>query len=335
MLIGSFLFLISALRHYTVGVDIERYVANFYYISNTRSWSDVSYSTDLGYECLVKLISYITNDHQVYLAIIAAIFAISVSIFIYKYSDEPSFSFFALLPFSFFYFSMTGLRQTIAISILLFAYKYIKEKRLIKFLIIVGIASLFHITALVFILAYFVAYRKINYKYLLSLTIFILIIYVFRVSFIQYILDNIFIHRGRYYSVTPSDAGIPTLITYVTIFIAGLIFKKNVLKWDEKSNILYNMLILGIVFQMLVTVNPNIFRISMYFNIYNIIFIPKRISMYFNIYNIIFIPKLLNSIKDRKFASLGYMFTLFLIGIQYFFFTYKAAEVYPYSFFWG
>ena len=152
MLIGSFLFLISSLRHYTVGIDIERYISNFYFISNTQLWSDViEQAKDPGYSYFVKLISYITNDHQVYLAIIGAIFAIPVSIFIYKYSDEPSFSFFALLPFSLFYFSMTGLRQTIAISILLFAYKYIKEKKLINFLAIVGIASLFHISALVFI----------------------------------------------------------------------------------------------------------------------------------------------------------------------------------------
>lgn len=316
--IGFFLFLISALRQYTVGVDTESYVAGFYSVSNIRSWSDViEHAKDPGFSCFVKLVSYTTNDHQVYLAIMAAIFTISISMFIYRYSDEPSFSFFALLPFSFFYFSMTGLKQTIAISILLFAYKYIKEKKLINFLAIVGIASLFHITALVFILAYFIANRKINYNYLLSLTIFIFIIYVFRFSFIQFIINNILTDRG--YSIKPSDAGIPIFITYVIIFIAGLIFRKDVLKYDEKSNILYNIIIIGIIFQMFVPVIPNIFRISMYFNIYNIIFIPK----------------VLNSIKDRKFASLGYMFVLFLLGIQYFFFTYKAAGVYPYSFFWN
>lgn len=317
ILIGSFLFLISALRHYTVGVDIEWYVGNFYSISNTQSWSDViEYGKDPGYWCFVKLISYITNDHQVYLAIIAAIFAISISMFIYRYSNEPSFSFFALLPFSYFYFSMTGLRQTVAISILFFAYKYIREKKLINFLIIVGIASLFHITALVFILAYFIAYRKINYKYLSLVTIFIFIIYVFRFSFIQFIIDNILTNRG--YSIEPSNEGIASFITFVIIFIAGLIFRKDVLKYNEKSNILYNMLILGIIFQILVSVIPNIFRISMYFNIYNIIFIPE----------------VLNSIKDRKFASLGYMVVLFLLSIQYFLFTYNVAGVIPYSFFW-
>jgi hypothetical protein len=300
-----------------VGVDIEWYVGNFYSISNTQSWSDViEYGKDPGYWCFVKLISYITNDHQVYLAIIAAIFAISISMFIYRYSNEPSFSFFALLPFSYFYFSMTGLRQTVAISILFFAYKYIREKKLINFLIIVGIASLFHITALVFILAYFIAYRKINYKYLSLVTIFIFIIYVFRFSFIQFIIDNILTNRG--YSIEPSNEGIASFITFVIIFIAGLIFRKDVLKYNEKSNILYNMLILGIIFQILVSVIPNIFRISMYFNIYNIIFIPE----------------VLNSIKDRKFASLGYMVVLFLLSIQYFLFTYNVAGVIPYSFFW-
>jgi len=211
---------------------------------------------------------------------------------------------------------MTGLRQTVAISILFFAYKYIREKKLINFLIIVGIASLFHITALVFILAYFIAYRKINYKYLSLVTIFIFIIYVFRFSFIQFIIDNILTNRG--YSIEPSNEGIASFITFVIIFIAGLIFRKDVLKYNEKSNILYNMLILGIIFQILVSVIPNIFRISMYFNIYNIIFIPE----------------VLNSIKDRKFASLGYMVVLFLLSIQYFLFTYNVAGVIPYSFFW-
>lgn len=310
------LFLIAALRHYTVGVDVAVYVDQFYRLQR-MGWNTISFSKDPIYGYFVKLITYVSSNHQVYLAIISAIFAFSIALFIYRFSDEPMISFFLLLPLSHFYLSMALFRQTVALSILLFAYKYLKERRLLKFVSIVVIASLFHLTALIFVLAYFLPNLKIStLRYLLLSGVLLILFYTFRIQILNFLI-NLVSTRG--YSMISSDEGLTTLASFLFIFLGSLFFRRDVLKKDPEAGFLYNMMIWSIAFQMLVPLSPTIFRASVYFNIFNIILIPKVVA----------------AIKERELRLIGYLVLLGIFGIQYFVFTSKGAGIYPYRFFFS
>ncbi len=56
----------------------------------------------------------------------------------------------------------TPIRQTLSVAIIMFAYKYVVEKRILKFLIFTLIASLFHRSALIFLPFYFLLNIKIS-----------------------------------------------------------------------------------------------------------------------------------------------------------------------------
>ena len=57
------------------------------------------------------------------------------------------------------FYSVTGHRQTLATALIVFVgYKYIKEKKLLKFLVIAFIVFMLHKSSLVFIPYYFIAH---------------------------------------------------------------------------------------------------------------------------------------------------------------------------------
>lgn len=67
--------------------------------------------------------------------------------------------------------SLSIQRQFVAISILLFATKYLIKRSFWKYSICVGIASLFHITSIISILLYVVTAKNFKYKYFLLFVI--------------------------------------------------------------------------------------------------------------------------------------------------------------------
>jgi len=314
ILMGTALFLISALRAETVGTDIPGYISKFKVIPDYDISSIMTIDKDSGFYVFIKLLSFINTSPRFHLVVIAAIFAISVSVFIYRYSEEPAFSFFALLPLTFFYFSMTGLRQTLAFCVLLFAYPFIIGRKPLHFFALVIFAAAFHKTALVFSLAYLASYIKWNWKTVIVVTVGFIAIYLARYYVVLLLL---FALPERGYGVTDAGGGFTTLIMYLGIFLFTLIFGQGI-KNDSEYYPMYFILVLGMVFQMMTPMLNEMFRLALYFNVYVIVFLPTVIRR----------------IKDRNLGLDCYMGAVCCLGVLYFVFTYADAGVYPYHFFW-
>ncbi|MBP9743663.1 MAG: EpsG family protein [Burkholderiales bacterium] len=107
--------------------------------------------------------------------LVFAIFGVGLKFLaIKKYSPLPLLS--VLLYYSSFFIlhEMTQIRAGVATGILLLTLNDIYEKNFLKFLIKIFIASMFHISSLVFLLAYFINSKSINKKiYLVGLFIFV------------------------------------------------------------------------------------------------------------------------------------------------------------------
>ena len=172
-----------------MGVDINGYIRQFHYIS--YSTFKYFYYLDMNrYKLLVEFISYITNNEQVFLAIIADLF--SLGRFIYKHSKMPFLSIFLYIGFNYFTFTFSGLRQAIAISIICISYDYIREQKLFKFLVTVILAALFHKSAIFFIPAYAISKIKLNKKSMSAFLLGNLLIFVFRRSIMELVTKYIF-----------------------------------------------------------------------------------------------------------------------------------------------
>ena len=265
------LILLQGLRSPYLGNDMPFYW--FYYNKQLPySITNLSFSNfEILFKVLTKVISSITLDKHIYLVIISFLSTVPISIVIYKKSKNPILSLLLFLSFGFYNFNFSGLRQAIAFAIVFYSFLFIIDRKLIKFIISIVIASLFHSSALVFIPAYFLFDFKIT-KFKIILMIFIdVFIYIFKVPIFGFI--NSFFYEE--YGMVLSDSYLWMIMCLSILMICLLFYKK--ISSDNKS-ILYNLVIIGTAIMLLSPIANNILRVANYYFMFIILLIPEVIS---------------------------------------------------------
>ena len=266
ILSGFFLFIIGALKNTSVGTDSERYSDTFYYLHRFELFEVFDlYSEEWGFYFLIRVAADIIDHHQIMFALASAVFAFSLSYFTYKHSTNPLVSFIMTITMSYFAFSLSGLRQIIAISILLFSFDFIIKRRFLIFLFFIAFAALFHISSVLFLPAYFLVSKEISMKRVIAYISVVPLVFSLR----PYLVN--FIHAFLYseYETDPyeTSGGWTTLYVYALIIIAALVFKKQLQSQNKNFPFYFSMMYIGTLIQMFVPIQPNIFRVSMYYNI--------------------------------------------------------------------
>ena len=135
------LLLILVLRHRTVGVDIENYL-NMFLRTSKMSFQRIIdfYENERGYYILNKLISYITTDKQWFIVIMALLTTIPVAILYVKESENAMLTIAIFITISNFPILFSGLRQAMALSVIAISYYFVKNKKLVWFVLCVLLA---------------------------------------------------------------------------------------------------------------------------------------------------------------------------------------------------
>jgi hypothetical protein len=278
---GIILFCLAALKHDSVGIDTISYIDDFVSLKN-YSYQEATGWVEPGFTSLKLFIHFLTDNSSIYLAALALIYVTSVFTFLSRYSKEAFMSIVMLISLGYFQFSLSGLRQSIAIAIILFSYKYIKEKNPLYFLGIVLTATLFHNSALVFIIAYPAAHWKINSKHFIILISIIIAVLLFGEILLEVILSIIkldfFDVRFIAYFDNQSTLSLSGFAILFSIwFFCYLIYKKY--DSHDQISVLLNIVFVGLIFQSLTSIVGEFFRMAMYFSIFSIVLLPNSILL--------------------------------------------------------
>lgn len=323
------LFVISAFRSVNVGIDLTRYLPRYQLIGNT-DWGKIFelrhiVDFEYGYILLNKIISIFYNNEQFFLVVTSLIIVLSFSYFIYNYSRIPWLSFYLFITLGFYGSSFNILRQYIAISILLFSIKYIKNRSLIKFLLCLSLAISIHTTAVFFIILYPLYKKKITGIYIMLLSFSTIILFFLSEKIIKFSLGST--SYSKYLEEIGgglgNGSGEGMLVILIVVLIFMLIFKKPLEKVDStNSNLWFNMLILA-MFLNILALDLGIF---------------ERIMRYFMIALIIAIPNTIYSLKQKDIKLIGTVAVLILCSYYYFgviMTDYSSSGgIIPYSFMW-
>lgn len=278
---GIVLFLYAALRSPTIGTDTQGYINKYVHYAEydfRTMWSILSKIKDPAYYMMGWIFSRIFPDPQWWLAAIAAVYIIPVMRFIQRYSRYPTISVLAFIALSYFSFSLTGLRQTIAMAIALSSIRLIEDRRPVKFVLLVLLASLFHISAIVFLIAYPITLLKIGYKHILAF----IVVGVFFLGFQSYarIAIGLLFGENRLagYADRTTSLTASGFIIQLCIFMFCSFYYIKADKNNAKLNMLMNLSFIGLCFQMYAAMIAEMFRVSMYFSVANIVLIPIAIA---------------------------------------------------------
>ncbi|MBE6827710.1 MAG: EpsG family protein [Ruminococcaceae bacterium] len=273
--------IISGLRGMSVGPDTLSY-RNRFNITLRTSWRNLfdnfyivyvnDEGKDPGYSVFEKLVQIFTDNYQVYLVIIAILFFVSMGIWLYKNSSELCLSYMIFSSFLFGFYAITGIRQTIATVLAVFlGTKFIKEKSLVKFLIVMAVAFTIHKSSICFLPFYFISSIPVNKKTIAGFLVLIPVTFIFNkqiFSILGYLV-------GYEYSELENKGAYGFTILYAAVLVMMLLFLKKIKENCENYKMLYNALFMGMLFIPIVFVNPTSMRVVQYYSLFIMLSVPE------------------------------------------------------------
>lgn len=252
-------------------------------------------------------------------------YIIIVSIDLYKDKISMSFALFIYYLYLF-SFGLNGIAQMIAIAVILYSIKYILERKLVKFIIFVILATLIHRSAIVCLVFYFVNIKNdkkilksiLNFAYY-GVIILSPIILVFAIN----LFDGLEF-LSSYSELIKTDGvslKVGFLFYILPIFIPVLLFRKQMTNNSIENQKIFDLMLMNIPFQ--------------YVGYY--ITWGSRMAYYTNSIYFIAIPLMLRSLKNRndKLLISAYYVMYFLLFYAHKYIYIASSEVFPYKTIFG
>ena len=259
------MFLLFVLRYKYIGVDTIGYVRFFQKEIRNYSWAEIfdvdTMRFEIGFRVYTKIISLFSDSYTFYFLINALVIFGILMRFSFKYTENPFVFFFLFITLGTYAFFETGLRQALAMVICLLAVDFVKEKKPIRFILLVVLAYFFHKSALVFLLIYPLCLIK---KYDWAIFVYVILAAVFVVGFAAF--QNLFNQLlGYEYDVEETGNG-GIFMVFVFALFAFCFFMTYDKKGEEKTeNVIFHLSVLTVIFWLLRLISRTAERVSYYY----------------------------------------------------------------------
>ncbi len=292
-----------------IGTDWESYYRFFTTGENSHM--------GLGYTWLNDIFKCFTDQFTVLLIFIAAVTYITLGRFFLRYSPN------CLMSITVYYCTMIGMlgcnRQILAMMLTLFSLKFIFERKLLPFLMVMFLALLFHVSSLVFIPAYFLYGKQYTNKFIILALMFAFVVGVTRVinhiPFVNYLslLDSVTNGATQYGNYVDNfDSGVSLFGSLKRVLFVSLALCVR----NKVNNVYYDyfLALFAAGCFMYLLFNGSVLQI-----------VAGRGAAYYNIYETIVIPfMIIHFPLDVRMKKI-YWFCLFLI---YFYLMWRDMNSY-------
>lgn len=221
------LIIIQGFRSISVGGDLINYLEHYRLIQSADNVIEASQfgRFEIGYNLLTYILGDLGLSFQNFMTLTSIFNIVILGYILYKYSKLPYISYIFFLIIGVYDFQFSGLRQSIAMTWILLSFQYIVSKKLLKFLLTILLAVSFHVTALPFIIIYFLVNTRIRqyYKYLYPILFGVLLILGKQIGILATLYMN---PEYISYMITSSELLGTTAILILVILISAIIIKK-------------------------------------------------------------------------------------------------------------
>lgn len=309
---------LASVRDSTIGTDVMLYGDRLFY----QAYNDnlISFLSNNSQEPLFLILTYILSkisNRYVYYFVLQLLAFLPLYVTLLGRNFKKKAWIGVLLYYLWLYsYSLNLMRQTIAVSLLIFGTKYILHRKYINYFIIICLAMGFHITGIIGlvplimykVLVYepnsylesqkhrynqytiktnhsFFSFELLKRKYHIILNSLCILTTVGIVFWGSSIISVIHTLTGRFgYQVNHISGSFNFNARYFLVMMFLLFIIYIILKHQktnkEPENQLYLMLLLsGIILFQLMGISFQMYRVSLYFTSYLIIFIPKTLSI--------------------------------------------------------
>lgn len=273
------LIVLAAFRGPTVGADTLDYISDYNEI-NKYSFSEVIeiYS---GYEffyLICKLFKLIDLPLATWFAFIEIIYVSAIARLIHKDSTDKIYSIILFITIGLYMFSLAGLKQTMAMGLILHAFMELRNKRYFTTVLLFFMAFFAHPTALVFLPAFlFYICRSVKHYNLILICFSVLFAFSLKYILASFLNVGRLDHFGRYLEINTSYS-IWTLLFYILMIIVSIPFIKSYSKnciYKNEPRFEMTCLIIACCLQFLASLSPSLFRLALYYTPFFLIYMPN------------------------------------------------------------
>ena len=317
-IIGILLTLFSGLRgDFTSDYKAYSYLFHFYNDFNFKKIFTYNFGQEIGYVILNKIVGILTNN-VVFIMLLTSL--IIVVLYFKEIKRDSVCIWLSVLLFTTigqYYISFNLIRQIISAGIIFSGSRFLYKRDFKKYLVIIIIASLFHKTAAIMVVFYFILNQKFNFKKILLVILGTIIFF----DFTNIILA--FIQKFFYSYYNQSDYGMSgfslnNIILPVAI-LAFVILNKNYIELNNnKVNIWTNAVVFYTFFTILGL------RVQMI----------ERLANFFSPYVLLLIPYIIMNMKDKCSKNI-YILIFVFMSLVYCYYAYSGTGYDPFYFIWA
>lgn len=279
------LIILAGIRGYNVGADASTYLSALEYYSSLPKGEILSaklvypFDFEVAYFMLTKICAFLGFSKTAFLFLIAIVTYVPIFIAINKLSVDPYLSILTYFAFGLFAYSLGIFRQMIAISIIICGIDFIKDRKFIKYALLVALAMTFHTSSVISIALYFIYpfAWKLNIKVALPAAAVSLVLGRPIISFVFNLFPSYSHYLNGKYDV---QGGSYLMLLMYGVILAAYCIANHIKKPVGYSKIAFDAIAVSLVIQSL-AYSMNIFgRIIGYYSVYLLFAIPNIINVF-------------------------------------------------------
>ncbi len=281
LLLAGGLFVLMATMRYGIGYDYfnyERLYEQLGPMTAAQLVQDPLGKQFIGYSLLTHLLYRAGLDYRSLLLVINLLMTGVVLWFVKRYSPLPWMSLFFYLTLQFFAHSMNLFRQSIAATICLLAYPFLKKRKLLPFVLVVLLAAAFHTSVLFFLPFYWILNWKCDGRLLGGLALAAVPVYLFSNRAAQLVTQYLFPNYAGYIgSRYWAGLGYRYAIFPILYFAAAWLTRRWLLAERQENRILINSSFYVMLLYVFSIHHMILERFSIYLFPYAMLLLPKMV----------------------------------------------------------
>ena len=261
-----------------------------------------SFAHGIGFSVLNSAMKTLGFSSQDFLMFYAIATAVCYVLFVRKHAVNFLFSVFLMFTTGFYTFSFAAIKQCMATAICLLGLEHLLRGKILLFVLFVGIASLFHPYALVYLLLILMDYRPLTSKTYFHIAIFV-IVGLSLGYFITPIVDITAMMGATYDVASFVGEGVNifrVLVCFVPLVLSALCGRKIFEHSTRTDNILFNMCMLNALIMFV-----GLFGTANYF---------ARLANYFLPAQVVVLPWILRKIGGKDGQILTFLCIVGFVG---------------------
>lgn len=292
---------LQTFRDTSIGIDTVSYMRRFINLKDLPMSQVFRIDQELGFSLLIKFAHLFGSNFTFFLFFVSCLTFIPIFYTVWRYSPNPFLSILLLIAFDHFAFTFSGLRQGIALGFIIYSFKFIDERKPLKYVIVLIFSSLFHISAILFLPVYILNIKFANKIQPILFFILLMIFYLFRYQIYNFGENLFFSTEDNYYGIT--ETGAYTWFIMVLLISSILLIKSIYLSSNQRFQITSKIVMVGAILLVFSSIGTN----------------AKRLAEYFSIFYIFAIPMMVYSFKNRTYRYIVYsvviIFSIIIFGI--------------------